>query len=1396
VADARLDVAARTVNEQVFDRAVRHATYLERLKTGEVKKTLEFLDQQVRPDLIKQVEIAYAKLPKGQAVTASAKRLRETLVATDATIATGYRELAKRNIETAKNLAISEADFTRAMLNDALPLDVDILAPNPNLLRAIVNARPMQGAILKDWYDGLETGAKAGVRREIMTGLAQGETIQQMSRRLRGAMDISRRNAESVVRTTVNHVTTHAKEATYEVNSDIVKKVQYIATLDDRTTIICASLDGEVFPINEGPRPPQHWRCRSTTAPVLVSASELGAELGIPMKDVPKGTRASMNGQVPAKMTYSEWLKTQSVETQNKVLGVKKATLFRKGTPIRKFVDANKRPLTLRQVEELEGIRKPKPPKKKDTLRVARRDYPALDPNAKMTWDRYRDPTTGVWHPTRQQMHNEAIDDMMKGGVAQEQPVVDWMGGGTASGKSSLVDEGYIVHPRNHVRVDADLAKSRYLQEYVDGVASGDLDAAYNTHWESSHLSLRGLQEAGRRRYNVVFDGTGDGSLEKMRARVEFLKKRGYKIRARYVDVPTDEAIRREAIRAAEGGRKVPEEVIKNTYNQLSKNLPKAIDEGLFDDLKLYNNSGPKNVPPKLILEVKDGKITLHDPEAWARFRSRDPAWRDEIGKIVWDEKDQYWKVQPNPKKKFPAFNPDGETTLAKFYDAERGIWTPERAALHDLIEEATFRNVFEQPGQSHLHMMGGGPGSGKGSVLKYGFVGKPKGAAHIDPDRVKNMMPEFNAAMKSDDWGVRKQAAPFAHDESSAIQMRLLHRAKAKNFNVLLDGTGDGSIEKLKRKVMGFKDDGYRVTASYVDVDTAEALRRVEKRFIDEGRDVPPEVVKAIYTQMPKTVKEALDTRLYDEFLLFNNDVPFGSAPIPVLEYKQIPLTKGKLAGTTVRRHKVINRELWDKFLRGNKDPYPPKAPRKKKLASKGWTWDPAKYEREQSRWLANLTPNERRAVSEFGGSFYAVTRAVNKLPQWDAIYDSLKDLSDRDLRMTIATRMATGDLPSRAKTRLGDIGFNEYGYEAAVHIRKAIERAPRDRSSVMHRGLKRWEKRIYKVGEPIKLEADSSFSTSREIAMGFTGGDYPLMYTVRKGKHAGGADISRLTGIASEKERLFHQAREFRVVRVDWDTRYGRTLQMLTLEEIGDGGTMIDDVMPKKPAPIEVKPNKAIVSLSKSKAVDAPSKGYYDFFDYTTPQKQMTQKLLEDFGFDTFLGEKGASKNWVNQKKNIGFETAQNAQVAHALGKLDDFFKAGGDDMKKFYKSLSDDVKPKPKVPKWMRDASKPQTYDGEVWAPSPKGAMANKTSYDLSMLDTLDREILADVLHAVHPDVSLDLIDDWAQKSYMSGKQFVTPNNMNTTMNTFSDWVGNGKPYAGQGVEGFFKWVEEAY
>ncbi|MFY7239274.1 terminase small subunit [Enterobacter cloacae complex sp. IR5450] len=84
-----------------------------------------------------------------------------------------------------------------------------------------------------------------------------------------------------------------------------------------------ADVGGYGYDHNREPNP----ACRSTETLIIKS----WRELGIDIDEMDEGTRASMDGQVPAKTTYLEWLARQPAQRQDQVLGAERGRLFRAG---------------------------------------------------------------------------------------------------------------------------------------------------------------------------------------------------------------------------------------------------------------------------------------------------------------------------------------------------------------------------------------------------------------------------------------------------------------------------------------------------------------------------------------------------------------------------------------------------------------------------------------------------------------------------------------------------------------------------------------------------------------------------------------------------------------------------------------------------------------------------------------------------------------------------------------------------------------------------------------------------------------------------------------------------------------------------------------------------------
>lgn len=350
--DPRSNPLKKTANEIIADRAIRHAVYLERFKSGQVNELMKLFNAQLEPELITLLQTNLDGLKLN---TKRYKKLTEGIAKIYQEQFEDYFDKLEADMD---NFSLLESKWELSAMQKAAPIKLDFILPSPETLKAIITQKPMQGALVKDWFDDLSKRAAKNVNREITMGIVNGNSTEEIVRRIKGTkaanygdgiLNRDRREIRAMVRTSVNHVSSNTREALYSANDDVIKGVQIVATLDDRTSEICIAMDGKVFEVGEGPRPPFHINCRTTTVPVLKSWKELGINL----KEAPDGTRASMDGQVSATWTYDDWLKTQSKEDQNEILGVGKAELFRTGKIRAKdLIDQNYQPVSLKKLKE------------------------------------------------------------------------------------------------------------------------------------------------------------------------------------------------------------------------------------------------------------------------------------------------------------------------------------------------------------------------------------------------------------------------------------------------------------------------------------------------------------------------------------------------------------------------------------------------------------------------------------------------------------------------------------------------------------------------------------------------------------------------------------------------------------------------------------------------------------------------------------------------------------------------------------------------------------------------------------------------------------------------------------------------------------------------------------
>lgn len=337
-----------STNLTIRDDSIAHQAWMVRLYRTRAAGMVKAL-RAVERDILERIERTnpetFTRYHLEQMVTRVNDMVRELTAVGRAQLTQDVHDVVKR-----------ETAWLAGTVNRDIPVAVDVVGPHLTAVYSAVSSSPMSGQPIRDWWSDMDRGLRSAIDREIRIGHVEGQSPMQIARRLRGTRRagysdgvfgrVVHRRVEALVRTALSHAQHVAREEFYRENDDLIGGVQIVATLDNLTSLICMNYDGRVFPVDEGPRPPFHPNCRSTTVPVVKSWRELGFD----RDELPEGTRASIDGQVPEATRFPQWIAAQSEERQLQVLGRARFDAWKAGKVALSDLTAESRVLTLAEL--------------------------------------------------------------------------------------------------------------------------------------------------------------------------------------------------------------------------------------------------------------------------------------------------------------------------------------------------------------------------------------------------------------------------------------------------------------------------------------------------------------------------------------------------------------------------------------------------------------------------------------------------------------------------------------------------------------------------------------------------------------------------------------------------------------------------------------------------------------------------------------------------------------------------------------------------------------------------------------------------------------------------------------------------------------------------------------
>jgi SPP1 gp7 family putative phage head morphogenesis protein len=343
-------------NQDLLDKLTRHQIFIQRLAAGQshkVQQGLESIKYRMEKYLL-GTNYSILDEPMSARLQLQMTDIDQYLRASWADIPSQYRQFGIDFMEYEAKFSADAIGKTTSVPFLPPSMEQIISSFDTNILNLVPNK--ITGRTVEGHLEHFGNEKRTQMLQTIRDGYLFGWTNREAIKQVNQVVDLQKNQTNTWVRTLTNHLAVQARAMTLEENDDILDGYEWVATLDSRTSFICMSRDGIIYPNSNdperSPKPPAHFGCRSTVVPAVNPEFDL-------LADEPETRFArGLDGKrmlVDGKLNYEQWLRKQPKEFQIKVLGRKRQELFeKKKLPISRFVDPDGRVLSLDELKDLD----------------------------------------------------------------------------------------------------------------------------------------------------------------------------------------------------------------------------------------------------------------------------------------------------------------------------------------------------------------------------------------------------------------------------------------------------------------------------------------------------------------------------------------------------------------------------------------------------------------------------------------------------------------------------------------------------------------------------------------------------------------------------------------------------------------------------------------------------------------------------------------------------------------------------------------------------------------------------------------------------------------------------------------------------------------------------------
>ena len=250
------DGTMKAVQDEIDEYYIRYGfSYLESLKPLSVKEVIKL--RNVAVNRLKQARTGMWQEKYTHDVEVLTKRLRiSRLEALKFNINHNMQELYEAEYAAYQQALpqqyLDSYYHSTYTLQDGIGVGYSFSPPQDTFLKTIVNYKFMESNFSETIW-GRKRKNLLKLEQILTQGMIQGKNPRDIANDLRlstGGSGAKYSDCERLARTEFNLIANKATEDVYK-DSKLVEKYEYVATLDNRTSSICASMDGSKIPLKD-----------------------------------------------------------------------------------------------------------------------------------------------------------------------------------------------------------------------------------------------------------------------------------------------------------------------------------------------------------------------------------------------------------------------------------------------------------------------------------------------------------------------------------------------------------------------------------------------------------------------------------------------------------------------------------------------------------------------------------------------------------------------------------------------------------------------------------------------------------------------------------------------------------------------------------------------------------------------------------------------------------------------------------------------------------------------------------------------------------------------------------------------------------------------------------------